>query len=449
MKIYDVFIIGSGMAGMTIANKCASKGLKVGITDELPYGGTCALRGCDPKKVLIGATEAVNLAKNLQGKGVEGEPSINWQDLMTFKNSFTEPMSAKIEKGYKKSGVEMFHSPAKFLSENQLKVGETIVKADKIVLATGAKPRLLDIPGSEYALTSTDFLNLDELPKSLLFIGGGYIAFEFAHIAARCGAEVTIVHRGAYPLENFEQDIVKHLVSATEELGIKVVLNTEVAKISKNNGGEYQVIGKSEEGEKEFLASAVFNSAGRIPAIFDLDLEKANIKYSKRGIEVNKYLQGTTNKHIYAAGDTADTKGLPLTPVAVMEGHILASNIIKGNQKEISYPPMPTVVFTLPTMASVGLTEKEAKSQKLNYGVNYQAVPNWFNAKRLNEAHYAFKTLIDKDTNKILGAHLIGPEAEEIINLFAMAMNADLKSSQIKKMVFSYPSLASDISHMI
>jgi len=448
MKKFDVFIIGSGMAGMTVANKCASKGLSVGITDELPYGGTCALRGCDPKKVLIGATEAANFAKNLQGKGIDGVPSINWQDLMTFKQSFTKPMPSKIEKEYKKNGIEMFHSSAKFVGENQLKVGESTIQADKIFLATGAKPITLNIPGGEHALTSTDFLNLDHLPKSVLFIGGGYIAFEFAHIAARCGAEVTIVHRGTSPLKNFEQDIVQHLVSATKELGIKIVLNTEVTEIIKENNG-YKVTGESGNEKKAFSASAVFNSAGRIPAIFDLDLEVANVKFSKKGVEVNEYLQSTTNKNVYAAGDTGNTMGLPLTPVAVMEGHNLASNIIKGNHKSPDYKAMPTVVFSIPSMASVGLTEKVAKAKKLNYKVDYQSIPTWFNARRLNEKHYAFKILLDKDTDEILGAHLIGPEAEETINLFAMAMNADLKASQIKSMVFSYPTLASDISSMV
>lgn len=449
MKEYDVFIIGSGMAGMTIANKCAAQGLSVGITDELPYGGTCALRGCDPKKVLIGATEALDHAKRLQGKGLEGVPSINWHDLMTFKKSFTEPMPSKIEKGYKKNGIEMFHSSAKFAGENQLIVGGYTIKADKIVIATGAKPRTLGIPGGEHALTSTDFLNLSHLPRSLVFVGGGYIAFEFAHIAAGCGADVIIVHRGTSPLENFEQDIVKHLVSATEDLGIQIVLNTEVTGITKENDGNYQVRGKGKDGDKDFSAAAVFNSAGRMPAIFDLDLLKANVKFSKKGVDVNEYLQSITNKHVYAAGDAAHTNGLPLTPVAVMEGHILASNLIKGNYKSFNDQAMPTVVFTIPSMASVGLTEKEAASKNLEYRVNYQTVPTWFNAKRLNEKHYAFKTLIDKGTDKILGAHLIGPEAEETINLFAMAMNAGLKTSQLKSMVFSYPTLASDISHIV
>jgi len=448
MKQYDVFIIGSGMAGMTIANKCASKGLKVGITDELPYGGTCALRGCDPKKVIIGATEVRDFAERLKGSGIDSVPKINWKDIMAFKQSFVDEMPPKIEKGYKRNGIDTFHSSAKFLSENTLEVGNDKIRANKIVIASGSKPRVLEFEGGHFAKSSTDFLNLEELPKSLLFIGGGYIAFEFAHIAARCGAKVTIVHRGKNPLENFEKDIVKHLVSATKKLGINLILETEVTAIEKVDS-QYRVLGKSQDKTEYFEAEAVFNSAGRPPAIFDLDLEKADIAFTKKGISVNKHLQSTSNPIIYGAGDAADSEGLPLTPVAVLEGHTVASNIIKGNHKKISYPPMPTVVFTLPTMASVGYTESEAKERKYNVRVNYKEVGGWFNAKRLNVEEYAFKTIIDEDTQTILGAHLIGPHTEETINLFAMAIKTKMKVNDIRTMVFSYPTLASDIPHML
>lgn len=436
------------MAGMTIANKCASKDLKVGITDELPYGGTCALRGCDPKKVIIGATEVRDFAKRLNGNGIDTIPKVNWKDIMAFKQTFVDEMPPKIEKGYKKNGIDTFHSSAKFLSDNTLEVGNDKVQAKKIVIASGSKPRVLEFEGGHFAKSSTNFLNLEELPKSLLFIGGGYIAFEFAHIAARCGAEVTIVHRGESPLENFEQDIVKHLVSATKELGIKLILNTDVTAIEKVDG-QYRVEGKSTEKTEFFEAEAVFNSAGRPPAIFDLDLDKANIAYTKKGVTVNEYLQSTSNPNVYSAGDAADSEGLPLTPVAVLEGHTVASNIIKGNSKEASYPPMPTVVFTLPTMASVGYTESKAKELNYNIRVNFEEVGSWFNAKRLDVKDYAFKTIIDEETQTILGVHLIGPHTEETINLFAMAIKTKMKVNEIRTMIFSYPTLASDIPHML
>ncbi len=448
MKKYDVFVIGSGMSGMTVANKCASKGLKVGITDELPYGGTCALRGCDPKKVIIGATEVRDFAQRLKGNGIDTVPEVNWEDIMAFKQSFVDAMPPKIEKGYKNKDIDTYHTSAKFLSDNTLQVGDEVIEADKFLIATGAKPRVLDFEGGNMALSSTDFLNLEELPSSLLFIGGGYIAFEFAHIAARAGADVTILHRGEFPLENFDRDIVQHLVDATRKLGIKLVLETEVSKIEKKEG-HYVVTGKSNGKETTYKTASVFNSAGRPPAIFDLDLEKAGISFSKKGITVNEYLQSTSNPNIYAAGDSADSRGLPLTPVAVMEGHIVASNIIKGNKKKVNYPPMPSVVFTLPTLASVGLTEAEAKSKQIEYQVNYNHAESWFNAKRLNVKEYAYKTIINKENQTILGAHLIGPNAEETINLFAMAIKTKMKINELRTMIFTYPALSSDIPHML
>lgn len=442
-----MFVIGSGMAGMTVANRCAASGLKVGITDELPYGGTCALRGCDPKKVIIGATEVRDFAERLKGKGIDTVPEIKWEDIMAFKQSFVDAMPPKIEKGYKHKDIDTYHTSAKFLSRNSLQVGPERVEATKIVIATGAKPRELEFEGGHLALSSTDFLNLQQLPKSLLFIGGGYIAFEFAHIATRSGAQVTILHRGERPLENFDADIVQHVVNATEELGIKLVVDTEVSSIARVDD-HFVVKGSSNGKEATFKTESVFNSAGRPPAIFDLDLDKAGIPFTDKGVAVNEYLQSPENPHVYAAGDAADTSGLPLTPVAVMEGHVVSANIIKGNKKEADYPPMPSVVFTLPSLAAVGLTEAEAEAQGLAYEVNYQQVGDWFNAKRLNVEEYAYKTIIDKKSQTILGAHLVGPMVEETINLFAMAIKAKMTIGDIRKMIFTYPTLSSDIPHM-
>ncbi|MBZ9730128.1 NAD(P)/FAD-dependent oxidoreductase [Salegentibacter sp. JZCK2] len=448
MKQYDVIVIGSGMSGMTIASKCASKGLKVAVTDELPYGGTCALRGCDPKKIIIGATEVRDFAQRLAGKGINTIPEVDWKDIMAFKQEFVDAMPKKIEKGYKHNDIDTYHGAARFITNDSVKIESEILKGDKIVIATGARARQLKFEGGDHALTSTDFLNLQELPKSLIFIGGGYVAFEFAHIAKRCGAEVTIIHRGTRPLENFDKDIVHHLSEATQKLGVRLVLETNVIGIKKETNG-YTVVGEKHFAETEFTAETVFNSAGRVPHINDLDLSAASISSNKRGVEVNEYLQSVSNPFIYAAGDSADTSGLPLTPVAVYEGHIVASNIIKENKKTPDYPSMPSVVFTLPAMASVELTEEEAKKKGLNIKINSNAVPEWFNAKRLNVQEYAYKTIIDTDKGTLLGVHLIGPGVEETINFFSLAMFKSIPVKDLKKMIYAYPTMGSDISSML
>jgi glutathione reductase (NADPH) len=424
------------------------KGLKVGIADFRPFGGTCALRGCDPKKILVDVAKAKSNVAKYSGKGLEGEGKINWRDLMKFKNGFTDPVPDNMEKSYKKTGVDTYYAVASFLDESTLQVGDTTIKAQKIVVATGARPRNLTIPGAEHTIISDDFFHLDELPESIAFLGGGYIAFEFAHLAAKAGAKVTILERGDYPLKHFEKELVEHLLKASKAQGIEVLLNTEAKEVRKTDGS-FQVVAQSKDGEKVVESTLVVNAAGRVPAIDKLDLEKGNVEFGKKGIKVNGYLQSVSNPKVYAAGDVADTQGLPLTPVAVYEGHAVASNILKGNNKAPEYIEMPTVVFTSPPLASVGLTEELAKIQKKEYTIKSADASSWFNAYRSQAEVYAYKVLINKEDNTILGAHIIGPSAEETINLFALAIKEKIPAKALQTMMYSYPSWASDLSYMV
>ncbi len=445
---YDVLVIGSGMAGMTIANKCAKKGLKTAITDFRPYGGTCALRGCDPKKILIGAAEIIDRANKMEGNGLIGNWRIHWPDLMKFKTDFTSKVSGGIEKGYSSSGVDMYHGSAHFVSADTVRINNEEIKATKIAITTGARAVTLSIPGGDIPIDSTEFLELETLPEEITFIGGGYIAFEFAHLAARAGSKVNIIHRGPYPLENFEQDMVTHLVKATKELGISILLSTEVTAVEKVDE-KYRVLAKTSDSEISVHSDLVINAAGRVPELDGLNLKAAEVKYeNKNGIEVNEFLQSVSNPKIYAAGDSAASEGLPLTPVAVLEGHTVAANIIRGNSKKPDYTEMPTAVFTLPAMASVGLTEEQVKAKGIKYIVKSANAANWYNAKRIKEDTYGYKVLVGED-GQILGAHIIGPHAEETINLFATAIKAKMKTADIRNMVYSYPSMGSDIGSMV
>ena len=448
MKKFEVFIIGTGVAGTIIANKSAEAGLKTGIVDNRDYGGTCGLHGCIPKKVLVGATEAVAASRNLEGKGVDNIPSINWKDLIAFKNTFTHPIPENKEASFKEKGISTYHGEPKFVAKNQLRIGDDTIEADKIVIATGATPRELTIEGAEHALLSDDFFEMIDLPKSILFIGGGYIAFEFAHIAARSGAKVTILDMSENSLPHFDQDIVQHLVEATKELGVELVMNTKVAEVKKRGNG-YIVVGDSDGKMTDYESDVVFNTSGRVPAIFGLDLEKGNVKYSKKGVEVNEFMQSTTNVHVYAAGDNTATDGLPLTPFATMEGHIVVANILGGNIKKPDYGVRPTAVYTLPTLAMVGMTEEQAQEKEIDIRVNYASVPHWYAAKHLGQKTYAYKVIIDNKSDLILGAHIIGPNAEETINVFAVAMQAEMKAEDMKTIPFTFPSASSDIAKMI
>lgn len=447
-KEYDVFVIGTGTAGKTVAYDCAAEGMKVAIADNREFGGTCSQRGCDPKKVLVGFTEAIQLSENLKGKGITSIPKIDWRDIQKFKSKFTDAVPSVTEKELKKAGISMYHQSPKFLDENTLSVEGKTVKAKKIVIATGQKPMELKIPGRDYLKISDDFFELEELPENMVFVGAGYIGMEFAHIAARCGVKVTVIEFSDRPLGPFEADIVEHLTKASEEIGIKFIFNakvTEVEKLQKNYRVSFEVNSKAESVDTRM----VFNTAGRVPSIDELDLEKGNVAVEKGGVSVNEFLQNTTNKSVYACGDVSASGSLPLTPTSSQEARVVSLNIRNGNKTKMDFPPVPSVVFTIPQVATIGMTEDEAKEKGYNYVVEYKSVPKWFNAKRLNDKVYAYKTIVDKDRNIVLGAHIIAAGAGEMINLFVLAICGKLTTENIKAMIFAYPTWGNDIKGMV
>lgn len=444
---FDVVVIGTGSAGSTVAYKLQGKGQKVAIIDYHPFGGTCALRGCDPKKVLVRAAELVERTAAMQQKGIEQTAVISWPELMAFKRTFTEPVPGKTDAALKKAGIATYHGTAHFVTERIIQVGDDQLEADRFVIAAGARPQKLNIAGEELLLDSTGFLELDELPREIVFVGGGYIAMEFAHVAVRAGAKVTIVHRGARPLENFEADLALLLLQATRDAGIEVLLDTEVHSLEKTPDG-FRVHARHQGQEVLLTAALVVHAAGRTPELDALHLERANVAYSKKGVQVNEFLQSATNPNVYACGDASEG-GLPLTPVAAMEGFLVASNMLKGNHQSPDYRVIPTNVFAMPHMASVGLTEQQAREQGKNIKVNFENTTGWFSSRQLNEPVSGYKIIIEEDSDLILGAHLLGSNAPEVINVLALAMQHGITASQVRKMKFSYPTSSSDLVYMV
>ena len=442
----DLVVIGAGMAGLAAARKAAAAGKRVAIVDARPYGGTCALRGCDPKKVLVGAAELWDWQRRMRGHGVTGEVRIDWAELMTFKRTFTEPIPHRLEKELVGLDVRTLHGTVRFTSGSSVQVGEEEFTAGRFLIATGAKPRDLGIPGEELVATSTDFLELDTLPERIVFIGGGYVSFEFAHIAARAGANVTIAHRSERPLEAFDPYLVQELVAASEAIGIRVRVHTEVTAVEHR--GDH-LVARTESGDG-LVADMVVHGAGRVPEIDALDLEAGNIAYyPARGVRVNAYLQSTSNPRVYAAGDAADTIGWPLTPVAVHEGLIATSNLLQGNHKVPDYTGTPSVAFTLPALARAGLTEEEANTEGLKFEVNRQNTRGWFTARRTREANAAYKVLVERESGRILGAHLLGMNAGEVIDMFALAIRHHLTARDLKTSVLVHPAATSDVVYML
>jgi len=277
----------------------------------------------------------------------------------------------------------------------------------------------LKIPGAEHLTNSEQFLELDQLPPRILFIGGGYIAFEFAHVALRAGSRVTIVHRGSRPLPRFDPDLVEQLVKHTRELGADVQLGSEAIGIEKS--ADALTVRSSTSGEQRtFEADLVVHAAGREPEIDDLKLDAAGVEWDKRGVKVNGFLQSVSNPAVYAAGDAAASGGLPLTPVAAYEGMMVAANLLKGNHQEPNYLGIPTVVFTIPSLASVGLSESKAREQGLKFQVKKEMTDDWYQSRRVAEASSGYKVLVEEETDHILGAHLLGngPKKSSISSLW-------------------------------
>jgi glutathione reductase (NADPH) len=446
---YDLFVIGAGMAGTTTANKCATRGWRVGIVDALPYGGTCALRGCDPKKILRRGAEVIDAARLMGDKGITGNGvSIDWSALMRHKRGFTDAVPQGMEDELTGNGVTTFHGRARFTGPNQLEIDGTEHRAKRFLIATGARPRTLSFPGHEHLIDSTDFLNLDALPQRIVFIGGGFISFEFAHIAARAGADCVIIDHGDRPLREFDPDLVELLVKRTEQTGIGVQLVTTVTGVIRTATGldvTVEVDGKT----STIGADLVVHGAGRVPDLDELNLDAANIASGPRGVTVTGDLQSTTNPAVYAAGDAADTPGKPLTPVAVFEGKVAASNMLTGTTTTPDYTAVPTTVFTIPELNRVGILEHEARGSGLDIDVRYNDTSGWYSNYRVGETTASAKIIIDRATDRILGAHLLGPGYAELINTFSLAIKLGLTSRQLKSMTATYPSIGSDLGSML
>lgn len=444
---YDLIVVGSGVAGSTAAHRCRAAGWRVAVVDHLPFGGTCALRGCDPKKVLVGVAESVDAARRLRDKGFRGDSEVDWSALMRFKRSFTDPISREREANFANNGIDAIHGHARFRDRTSLAINGEVFESRFILLATGAVPMRLGIAGEEYLATSDDFLELDALPKRIVMVGGGYIAAEFSHIAARAGARVTVLERSEDMLPQFDPDLVALLREKSARLGIDLRLGTRVESIERHDGG-FRVHTSSAAGAAIIEADVAIHAAGRGPDFDSLDLETGGVERDRRRLKLNTFLQSTSNPTVYAAGDAA-ASGPPLTPVAGRDGTVAAINMVEGNCRRVDYTAVPSVVFTIPPLARVGLLETEARKKGLNIRVAHAGTAGWYTARRVAEDCAGFKILVEEGKERVVGAHLIGPHAEETINLFALAIRSELSTATVKDAVFGYPTAGSDIGYML
>src|SRR5215813_10690045 len=446
-KQYDLVVVGTGVTS-AVASRCREAGWSVAVVDRQPFGGTCALRGCVPKKILVSGADAVQGARDLVDKGVPvGSLVLDWPELMRFKRSMIGKTTEHTEQSWAKMGVEQFHGKARFVGPTTLAVGEDRLTGRRILIAAGSVPSALPFPGAERLRTSDRFLDLERMPSSVLFVGGGYVSFEFAHVAARAGAQVTILHRGPRPLEGFDPDLVDMLVRRSGELGIRVELGIDVRAV--DTGGEGLIVRGGQRGvERSFECDLAVHGAGRVPDLDDLDLDAGGVSREKRGITVNQFLQSVSNPAVYAGGDAA-ASGPPLTPKADHDAGVLVTNLLEGNRRAVNYDGIASAVFTIPPLASAGITEEAAHAAGLKFRKTWQDTGGWFNTRRVGETTSGFKVLIEEGTGRILGAHLLGPEAAEVINVFATAIRLRIPADDLKQVIFAYPTYGSDVRFVL
>jgi glutathione reductase (NADPH) len=447
MDAYDLIVIGTGTAAQVAAGRVRKAGRTVAVIDHRPFGGTCALRGCDPKKMLVSGAEAIDMARRMHGRGVAGGLHIDWKELIAFKRSFTDPVPHKREEDFAKQGIDAFHGLARFTGPDTVAVEARALKGRHILIASGARPVPLRFPGAAHAIASDAFMELEHLPERVAMVGGGYIAAEFSHIAARAGAKVTVLQRGERMLPQFDPDLVGWLNEKFREIGIEVRTGNTVTTIEQS-GYAHRVHAQTPNEDSVVEADLVVHAAGRIPDIDSLELAAAGVAVEDGRLRLNEYLQSVSNPIVYAAGDAA-AQGLPLTPVSSHDGKVVAVNILEGNLQRPDYRGVPSVAFTLPPIAAVGLSEAAAREQGLKVRVKSAKVPEWFTARRVAESVYGYKTLVDENSGRILGAHLVGPHADEVINLFGLALRHDLTADDLKSTMFAYPTGASDIGSML
>lgn len=444
---FDLIVLGSGTAGQIVAYRCRRAGWSVAMVETREPGGTCANRGCDAKKPFVNAAEAVEQVRRLRGKGIHGnEIAVDWTEAVRFKRTFTGAIPDATRRDLAEAGIELIEARPRFTGPQKIEAGGRELEGGRIVIATGFGPRPLEMPGHELLTTSDELMELESLPKRVAFVGGGYISCEFAHTVARAGADVTIAEQRPRILGGFDADLAGLLTRASEAAGIGVVTGTCVTRLERTASGIAVVC---ERTGWRHEADLVVHGAGRVPQIADLDLDRAGVETGPVGVTVNEHLQSVSNPAVYAVGDVAATDGMPLTPVANMEGKVLAHNLLAGDRRTCNYTGVPSAVFTTPRLAMVGLTEEQTHEQGIDVIVNYAETGGAKQMRQLGVEHVGYKGLVERGSGRIVGVHVLGPHAEEVVNIFAVAIRNGLTARQVRQSIFTYPTQTSLVAAML
>ncbi|MEL7036889.1 MAG: glutathione-disulfide reductase [Cyanobacteria bacterium J06592_8] len=435
---YDLFVIGAGSGGLASSKRAASYGAKVAIAENDLVGGTCVIRGCVPKKLMVYASHFSHYYKDALGYGwSEVEPSFDWKKLVDVVDKEVRRLSELHISFLEKAGVELIRGYAKFIDPHTLEVGDRKVTAETILIGVGARPVKPEIPGIEHSISSDDMFLLSEQPKRFAVWGGGYIGVEFAGILNGLGSEVTQIIRRDYILRGFDQDIRSNIQEGMGKHGIKFRTNTTIEKIEKTDEGLKLTLTGEEEGDEPLIVDQLLCATGRQPKLSGLMLENAGVEVKNDAIVVTQDSQ-TSQPHIYAVGDCTDR--VNLTPVAIAEGRAFADTEYGHFPRSISHENIATAVFSQPEAATVGMTEDEAK-EKFGEGVKcYRARfrPLFHSLTGADEKVF-MKLIVESNTEQVIGVHMVGKDAAELIQGIAIAVNMGATKKDFDKTMGIHP----------
>lgn len=446
-KKFDVIILGGGNAGFGVSAVVSEAGKSSAFVEGRDFGGTCPNRGCTPKKVLVAAAHALHEIETAKVHGIEvGEPKLDWAKLIDREKEMISSIPGSLEGLAQKRG-DVYRGHARFVAPNAVSVDGKILEGEHIVIATGSKPRPLAIHGAEHMITSDEVLSERRLPNEVVFIGGGVIAMEFSHVYARAGANVTILEALPRLLPRMDADAVQQVRQESERIGIRIATGVEVKGISQVSG-RFRVSYIYDDNEEVVEADCVVNGTGRVANVADIDLEAGDVVHDGLRIDVDPYLRSTSNPRVWVVGD-ALVQTPQLSPVATYEGQVVGRNIVNGPSEMPDYRVIPNAVYTVPALATVGLTEEEAEAQGLKVKVSVNDMTDWFSSLTFAETVAWAKVLVEEASGKIVGAHLVGHRGEELIHLFALAMRHGITAGQLKEPIFAFPTFSADVKSML
>lgn len=444
---FDLFVIGAGSGGIATARRAAEYGAKVGIAEFDRLGGTCVNRGCIPKKLMVYASHFPSWFEDSKGYGWSVvESQLDWQKMIGAVNGEVDRLNGVYQGMLERSGVTLYQGYAEFVDPHTLKIGEDTVTADKILIAVGGKPVKPDIPGIEHTLISDQIFQLAEQPKRVVILGGGYIGVEFACILHGLGTEVTEVIRREHILHGFDGDLRTHIQSEMERHGIRVLNKSVIKQVEKTDEGLAVTVERENEEDIVIVDAVGISATGRKPNLEKLGLEKVGITVENGAIAVDANSR-TNIEHIYAVGDCTDR--VNLTPVAIGEGRALADTHFGGKPRQMAYDNIPTAVFSHPEAGTVGLTEEEARAQygeKIKiYRAKFRPLYHTVSGR---EDRTLMKLVVHEETDKVLGAHMVGEHAGEIIQGVAIALKMGATKANFDATVGIHPSSAEEFVTM-